>query len=174
MTRSLPSARIRFFHAFFGEELDATSFAFACWACVTCHPPPVRRTKVVGKQLEPDTVREPVLSCLSFIIDISEFLARKKTHLSRWSEKNRRGHTLGMSLTTGAQATPTSGPCILTMTGDFLRAKNVTVRGVWATFWVQRLRERVEFGSVDHHVQVIQASSQCQKERNYGALFFRR
>jgi hypothetical protein len=46
---------------------------------------------VISKQLEPDTFPEPTLLCLSFIIDSSEFLSRKKKSPFQGKEKESKG-----------------------------------------------------------------------------------
>jgi hypothetical protein len=91
---------------------------------------------VISKQLEPDTFPEPTLLCLSFVIDFSEFLSRKKVSPFQGKKKESKGRQscVGTSLTTGPQATPTSGWYILT-DGEFLRTKDDIARGVWVAFW---------------------------------------
>ena len=87
--------------------------------------------KIISKQLGPDAVPEPALSRFGFVIYFSEFLSKTKFRLSK-----RRGKKGKLVWTrcgddpdnlAGAQATPTSGWCILTMTGDFFERYGGTI-----------------------------------------------
>jgi hypothetical protein len=117
---------------------------------------------VVSEQLELDTVLEPALSRLGFVVDLEVLVSRRfffyrfpKQGEENKRKTNWRGHVLGITLTTGAQATSTSGLCILTTTGNFFAPKMTSLKGYGSSSVYKCRCEFVESRGVYHHVQVI-------------------